>query len=91
MQEILESAMKPYATSSLCVSLVHNCSQATYSASAAAVAGNTDHAIAINNIDVSAEYIHKLRQELEGVAERLFTAASEQDRLRRYAPCCTQT
>jgi hypothetical protein len=41
--------------------------------------------VAINNIDVASEYIAKLRQELEGHAERLFTSASEQDRLRRWA------
>lgn len=41
--------------------------------------------MAINNIDVASEYISKLRQELEGHAERLFTSPSEQDRLRRWA------
>jgi predicted translin family RNA/ssDNA-binding protein len=40
-----------------------------------------------NNIDVASEYISKLRQELEGHAERLFTSASEQDRLRRCGSC----
>jgi homoserine kinase len=54
-------------------------------ASAAAAAAANEYAVAINNIDVASEYIVKLRQELEGHAERLFTSASEQDRLRRWA------
>lgn len=56
-------------------------------ATAAVQAAANEQAVAINNIDVSSEYIMKLRQELEGHAERLFTATSEQDRLRRCVLC----
>jgi hypothetical protein len=52
-------------------------------ASPAVAAAANEYAVAINNIYVASEYISKLRQELEGHAERLFTSASEQDRLRR--------
>jgi hypothetical protein len=56
-------------------------------ASPAVAAAANEYAVAINNIDVASEYISKLRQELEGHAERLFTSASEQDRLRRCGAC----
>ncbi|KAF6250525.1 component of oligomeric golgi complex 4, partial [Scenedesmus sp. NREL 46B-D3] len=60
-------------------------------ASPAVAAAANEHAVAINNIDVASEYISKLRQELEGHAERLFTSASEQDRLRSVLVDMTKT
>ncbi|WIA35384.1 hypothetical protein OEZ86_003832 [Tetradesmus obliquus] len=60
-------------------------------ASPAVAAAANEYAVAINNIDVASEYISKLRQELEGHAERLFTSPSEQDRLRSVLVDMTKT
>jgi hypothetical protein len=40
-------------------------------------AAATEHAVAINNADVSADYAAKLRHELEGMAERVFPGVGE--------------
>lgn len=53
-------------------------------AGAAAAASGMEHAVAINNIDVSSEYIQKLRQELDGHAGA--THGSDLDG-QRLQPC----
>eukprot|EP00879_Flechtneria_rotunda_P019660 GHRR01020657.1.p1 GENE.GHRR01020657.1~~GHRR01020657.1.p1 ORF type:complete len:653 (+),score=242.69 GHRR01020657.1:85-2043(+) len=59
--------------------------------SAGAGSSSIEHATAINNIDIAAEYIQKLRQELEGYSERLFTSVADQDRLRSVLVDMTKT
>lgn len=49
---------------------------------AAAAAAAAEHSVAINNADVSADYAAKLRQELEGLAERVFPGVGERERVR---------
>ncbi|KAI8468195.1 MAG: component of oligomeric golgi complex 4 [Monoraphidium minutum] len=49
---------------------------------AAAAAAAAEHAVAINNADVSADYAAKLRHELEAVAERVFPGVGERERVR---------
>lgn len=61
------------------------------SGGAGGASGSSDHAVAVNNIDVASEYIQKLRQELEGHAERLFAAQSDLDRLRSVLVDMTKT
>ncbi|KIY96251.1 Conserved oligomeric Golgi complex subunit 4 [Monoraphidium neglectum] len=58
---------------------------------AAAAAAATEHAVAINNADVSADYAAKLRHELEGMAERVFPGVGERERVRSVLSDLTKT
>ncbi|GBF96968.1 hypothetical protein Rsub_09048 [Raphidocelis subcapitata] len=48
---------------------------------AAAAAAAAEHAVAINNADVSADYAAKLRTELEALAGRVFLSGGERERV----------
>lgn len=56
-------------------------------AGAAAAGSGMEHAVAINNIDVSSEYIQKLQQELDGHAGAMSQGSDSLDGQQRLQPC----
>lgn len=70
---------------------VHALSRSVLPPPGAAAAASHDHAVAINNADVSAEYVIKLRHELEAYAERVFAGQGDRERTKSVLSDLTKT